>query len=169
MKQIDFPAYDFNGKHEQLCFQKHLEDKEITVISVPRIQKLTLKRANRLYNWLGRAIEEAERLEPHNFKEGDRVRVRQVIRNVTDSGCVIVEDKYIYGHVEEYSKDPTIAKMGPDKEWDDRRVEVIFDTKEPLTCPICLHSCGHRRGFRVDPKRLELVTGDMAEECKDSK
>ncbi len=157
MKQIDFPIYSDGTKHEQLCFQKHLNDKEITVISVPRLQKLSLKKANKLHRWLGRAIEEAERLEPHNFKEGDNVRIRQVIRQITDSGCVIVERKYIYGKVQNYSNDPTIAKLGPDKNWHDRRVEVIFDTKEPLTCPICVRGVGHRRGFRVDPKRLELV------------
>jgi hypothetical protein len=113
MKMIDFPAYQDGEKHEQLCFMKALNDTEITVMSVPRIQKLSLKRANRLYKWLGRAIEEAERLKPHPFKEGDKIRVRQVVREITDSGCVIVSDKYIYGTVEDYSKDPTIAHLAP--------------------------------------------------------
>jgi len=159
MKQLNFSKQENNRRWDMLTFQKHLKDGFVMVISDCRLLKLNMKKARKLYKWLGRAFEEYDRKKPHNFKEGDKVRVWEVVRRYNKTGCN-VSKKYIYGVVSPYPDRTSYVEIGKPKEkWElhDRRVFVKFDTKEPMTCPLCHRPCGQKTGMRCNPDELELV------------
>ena len=151
MKQLNFRT---------LTFQKHLNDDYVTIIANCRIKELSMKKAHKLYRWLGRAFEEAERKKPHKFKIGDKVRFLSIVRRIGIDRCKTTR-KYIYGTV--VTKKDALAGTVPisnrktNYENHDRRIYVKFDTKDQIYCPLCWAKCGSRGGMRCNPDELELV------------